>query len=142
MQTKPVMLITHDLLMSYWPQVEPLLATCPVAEELPPEAIKQAVMAGQLFMFVFAKPTDAGPEVELVMVLNMVPSETLPAVNIVAIAGTNLRENVQQHWEAFKGWCHMNGARAIDAYVPERMEQFMEQELGLKRETIHVRLRL
>lgn len=137
-EAKPLLLSTQELLATYWPQVEPLLASAPVAEEFPPETILKAALAGQMFMFVVL----LGDDVELVVVLAPTPSDTLPVMTIVAVAGTTLRKYTRKFWEFFKGWCYMNGARAIDAYVPERMEGFMEKELGLKRETVHVRLRL
>lgn len=140
--TKPLLLFTQQLLDAYWPQVEPLLATAPVAEEFPPSAIYNAVLSGQMLMFVFTKETFDGPEVELVLVMASTPSETFPVLTLVTVAGKNLRTAIKAHWENFKGWCAMNGARAIDAYVPERMEHLMEKELGLKKETSHVRLRL
>lgn len=136
--SKPLMLSTQELLAAYWPQVEPLLATAPISEEFSPAGIKQAALAGQMFIFVLLQGTD----VELVLVVTPTPSELLPVMTIVTVAGKNLRKNVRHFWEYFKGWCFINGARAIDAYVPERMEGFMEKELGLKRETVHVRLRL
>lgn len=136
-QTKPLLLSTQQQLMTYWPQVEPLLASAPVAEEYPPDKILQAAMAGQMFMFVVLDDQN----VELVMLLAPAPSETLPTMNIVTVAGKNLRKHINDYWDYFKGWCIMNGARAIDAYVPDRMENFVEK-LGLKRETVHVRLRL
>ena len=138
-ETKPVMLSTQELLGAYWPQVEPLLASAPISKEFSTDAIFKAVLAGQ--MFIFAAITEAA-EVELVLVLAPVPSDAFPVINIIAVAGKNLRKNTKKYWEFFKGWCFMNGARAIDAYVPERMEGFMDKELGLKKETTHVRLRI
>lgn len=138
-ETKPLMLSTQELLTAYWPQVEPLLLSAPISSEFSTDSIFKATLAGQMFMFVFV--TEAS-NVELVLVLAPVPSDTFPVINIVTVAGKNLRKHTKQYWEFFKGWCYMNGARAIDAYVPERMEEFMENELGLKKETTHVRLRL
>lgn len=135
---KPVMLSTQELLAAHWPQVEPLLASAPVAEEFPPEAIMRAVLAGQMFMFVVKQDID----VELVLVLAPTPSETMPVMTIVTVAGKNLRKHARNLWSHFKGWCYINGARAIDAYVPERLEGFMAKELGLTKETVHVRHRL
>lgn len=136
-KSKPLQLSTQELLAAYWPQVEPLLAQAPIAEEFPPEAIYDAVLAGQMFIFAFLN--DAA--VELVLVLAVTPSETLPVVNIVTVSGKNLRKHIRDYWGFFQGWCAMIGARAIDAYVPDRMEGFVEK-LGLKKETVHVRLRL
>ena len=139
---QPLMLSTQELLMAYWPQVEPLLAKSPVAEEHSPEAIRQAVLQNRMFIFVFKKETPTGPEVELVLLLALVPSETLPVMTIVTVAGKNLRKLGKEFWQHFIGWCRMSGIRAIDAYVPEHMEQFIKKEFGLTRESIHVRLRL
>lgn len=136
-RSRPLMLSTQELLGAYWPQVEPLLAASPIAEEFPPDAIRQSVLAGQMFVFVLEEST----VVELVVVVTATPSPTLPVMTILTVAGKNLRKNTRLFWDYFKGWCFINGARAIDAYVPERMEAFMEN-LGLKRETVHVRLRL
>ena len=141
-EAKPLMLSTQEMLGAYWPQVAPLLASAPIAEEFPPDAILKAALAGQMFVFVVKEETLDGPLVKLVVVLAPVPSDTLPVMTIVTVAGTSLRKFVRMYWDFFKGWCYMNGARAIDAYVPDRMEGFMEKELGLKRETVHVRLRL
>lgn len=141
-EVRPLLLSTQQLLGAYWPQVEPLLASGPAAEELPPSAILQAALAGQMFIFVLTKETDLGPSVELVVVLAPSPSETFPVMNILTVAGRHLRKYTRQFWDYFKGWCYMSGARAIDAYVPDRMEKFIEKELGLKKETVHVRLRL
>lgn len=140
-QTKPVLLSTQVLLATYWPQIEPLLASAPVAEEFPPESILQMALTGQMFVFAIVKEDVDGDTVELVVVLAPVPSDTNPAINIVTVAGRNLRQHIRDYWEYFQGWCVMSGVRAIDAYVPDRMEGFVEK-LGLKRETVHVRLRL
>lgn len=136
-RNKPLQLSTQELLATYWPQVEPLLAQSPISEEFSPDAIYDAVLAGQMFIFAFLNEA----EVELVLVLAITPSETLPVVNIVTVSGKNLRKHIRDYWDFFQGWCAMIGARAIDAYVPDRMEGFVEK-LGLKKETVHVRLRL
>lgn len=123
--------------MTYWPQIEPLLASAPVTEEYTVDNIYQSLISSQMFMFVILK----GSDVEFVMLIAATPSEQFPVVNVITVAGKNLRTQIKEYWEYFKGWCVMNGARAIDAYVPERMEKLLEP-LGLKRETVHVRLRL
>lgn len=140
-KTKPVLLSTQVLLATYWPQIEPLLASAPVTEEFSPEKILELALAGQMFIFAVVKEDVDGDTVELVVVLTAVPSDTNPVINIVTVAGRNLRRHIRDYWEYFQGWCVMSGARAIDAYVPDRMEGFVEK-LGLKRETVHVRLRL
>jgi hypothetical protein len=140
-EIKPLMLSTQQLVQAYWPQVEPLLATAPIAEEFPPHVVKQALLSGQMFLFVFKEDTAEGPLVELVLLLAPSVSESFPVMNILTIAGKNLKANVSRFWEYFQGWCVINGARAIDAYVPERMVKFLDG-LGLKKETVHVRLRL
>lgn len=140
-KNKPVLLSTQEQLLAYWPQIEPLIASAPVAEELTPEKIYQAALAAQMFIFVFVKETIDVDEVELVLVVAPTSSDVLPGVNIITVAGKNLKQHVSDFWEYFKGWCVMNGARAIDAYVPDRLVGFVEK-LGLKRETVHVRLRL
>lgn len=135
---KPIMLSTPELLEAYWPQVQLLLDTAPITEQFSTGTIKQAILSGQMFAFALVEGTD----VNLVLVAAVVPSEKLPSISIVTVAGNGLRGNAREFWEYFKGWCFMNGARAIDAYVPERMEKFLSKELGFKRETIHVRLGL
>jgi hypothetical protein len=136
-KTRPLLLSTQEQLMTYWPQIEPLLAGAPIAEEYPPDKLLQAACMSQMFLFVVLDEQT----VELVVVIAPAPSESLPTMNIVTVAGKNLRKHINDYWDYFKGWCIMNGARAIDAYVPDRMEGFVEK-LGLKRETVHVRLRL
>jgi len=140
-KSKPLLLSTQVQVATYWPQIEKLLLTAPISEEFTPDAVLQAVLAGQMLVFAFIKETEDGEEVELAMVLSKTPSETLPVMTIITVAGKNLKQHINEFWEFFKGWCVMNGARAIDAYVPERMVQLLEP-LGLKRETVHVRLRL
>lgn len=136
-QNRPLLLSTQQQLMTYWPQIEPLLASAPVIEEYSTDKILQSAIAGQMFMFVVLDDQT----VELVVLLAPSASDTTPTINIITVAGKNLRKHINNYWEYFKGWCIMNGARAIDAYVPDRMEPFVEK-LGLKRETVHVRLRL
>lgn len=140
-KTKPVLLFTQEQFATYWPQVEPLLASAPVAEEFSPSDILEAALAGQMFVYVFVRETEEGDIVELAMVFTITPSKKFPVVTIITVAGKNLKQHASDFWEHFKGWCVMSGARAIDAYVPERIEGFVEQ-LGLKKETVHVRLRL
>jgi len=135
--SKPLLLSTQQQIMTYWPQIEPLLASAPVTEEYTVDNIYQSLISSQMFMFVILK----GSDVEFVMLIAATPSEQFPVVNVITVAGKNLRTQIKEYWEYFKGWCVMNGARAIDAYVPERMEKLLEP-LGLKRETVHVRLRL
>lgn len=136
-QTKPLLLSTQQQIATYWPQIKPLLENAPVTEEYTIDNIYQLLISSQMFMFVVLKDTD----VEFVMLIAATPSEQFPVVNIITVAGKNLRTQIKEYWEYFKGWCVMNGARAIDAYVPERIEKLLEP-LGIKRETIHVRLRL
>jgi len=136
----PLLLSTVELLETYWPQVEPLLATGPVSEEYPPDVVLQAALTGQMMIFVVKE--DSTDVVDLAVVLAPTPSKTIPSINVLTVAGRNLRKHLRQFWPMFKGWCYMNGARAIDAYVPDRMEEFVKKELGLTRETVHVRLRL
>lgn len=140
-QTKLLLLSTQQLILAYWPQVEPLLVSAPIAEELTTEGIKEAALTGRMFIFV-AVTDDLVPEVELTMLLAPSPSEIFPVITILTIAGKNIRKHIRAYWKHFQSWCFVNGARAIDAYVPERMEKFLEKELGLKKETVHVRLRL
>lgn len=141
-QTRPLMLSTQQLVMAYWPQVEPLLASAPIAEELSTDAILQGTLTGQYIIFVVVNEELEVPAVELVLVISRPTSETFPVITILTVAGKNLKKNATEFWEFFKGWCFINGARAIDAYVPERMVDYLEQKLGLKKETVHVRLRL
>lgn len=137
MQTKPKMLVTKELLDAYWPQVEPLLASAPIAEDFPPDTIKETIVAGQMYLFAFETEDITGPTVELIMLLAPSPA----GITIVTVAGKNIKKHISHFWEYFKGWCVMNGARAIDAYVPERMEGLVTA-LGLKRKSVHVRLQL
>lgn len=136
-QTKPLLLSSQQQVMTYWPQIEPLLASAPVMEEYTTDKILQAVTSSQMFLFVILDEQN----VELVVLLAPSTSESFPTINIITVAGKNLRKHIKDYWDYFKGWCVMNGARAIDAYVPDRMEGFVEK-LGLKRETVHVRHRL
>lgn len=140
-KSRPVLLSTQEQLNAYWPQIEPLLANAPVMEELSTETIYQAALISQMLIFVFIKETEEGDEVQLVLVVSIVPHEKLLTVNIITVAGKDLRQHTSDFWDYFKGWCVMNGARAVDAYVPDRLVGFVEK-LGLKRESVHVRLRL
>ncbi len=141
-KNKPLLLGTQQLVMAYWPQIEPLLASAPIMEELSTDDILQGVMTGRYLMFVSLDETDDVPNVDLVLVLSKPQSEKFPVITLLVVAGKDLKKNADQFWESFKGWCFMNGARAIDAYVPERMVNYLEQKLGLKKEMVHVRLRL
>lgn len=138
-ETKPRMLATPELLSAYWPQIEPLLAASPISEEISPNQILAAATAGNMIVFVFEEDTVTGPAVELVMVLTSGGSAAAPSFTVVTVAGKSFKKHIDRFWEHFKGWCALNGARAIDAYVPERMLNITEQ-LGFKRKSVHVRL--
>ena len=138
MQAKPKLLATPELVNAYWPQIEPLLASAPIAEDLHPHDIFERAVTGNLLIFVFEVEEGVA---ELAMVLAPNPSISQPGYTIVTIAGKDLKKYINQFWAEFQGWCTMNGARAIDAYVPERMEGLVEK-LGFKRKSVHVRLSL
>lgn len=133
---KPLLLATQQLLSRYWEEVVELLIDAPVLKEYTTDSLLELALAGQ--MFVFAVFDDTG---KLTFVLIAAPQITpeLNILNIVSVAGSKLRAVQAELWEFFRGWCFMNGVRAIDAYVPsERLESILSS-FGFQRESIHVR---
>lgn len=134
----PLLLSTPEMVDAFWPQVEPLLAGAPVTTEYPVSVLYDAVKRKDMNVFVVYKMVELIPTVELVVLMAPALYPNLPTMVILTVAGKNLLKFARMFWEPLKGWIKMNGMKAIDAYVPERMEALMKR-LGLSRETIHVR---
>jgi len=135
---EPKFLVTQELLYSHWPSIAPLLERAPIIGPYSTDDVLKLAVAGAMHIFVFSADTVDGPDVKLVMVLSPSNHPNLPVMNIVTIAGSNLRHFAGRFWETLKGWCYMNGARVIDAYIPDKLLP-TALKLGFVKESTHVR---
>lgn len=134
----PAFLSTKELILSHWGIIEPMIAGAPVMTDYTPDAILHSALNGEMFVFVVKRDTEEGPDIELVVILAPMITPKLASAVIVTVAGKNLMKNAAKYWGFLKGWMYMNGMRAVDAYVPGKLETVLKR-LNFKRESVHVR---
>jgi hypothetical protein len=134
---EPLLLSTQQLLNEHWPQISALLQDAPINEEYGVEDIYQAAINGIMFVFVVKQEND------VLLVLVTIPQLTpkLNSITIVTVAGSQLVAITAALWEYFKGWAYICGARAVDAYVPDRLVPVLTR-MGFMRKSVHVRYEL
>lgn len=134
---EPLLLSTQQLLNEHWPQISALLQDAPIMEEYGVDDIYQAAITGVMFIFVVKQEAD----VRLVLVAAPQLSPKLNTLVIVTVAGSQLAAITSALWEHFKGWAYICGARAVDAYVPDRLVPVLAR-MGFTRKSVHVRYEL
>lgn len=126
---RPIQVVSTEMLEAFWPHVEPLLQRSIDrygAKEMSIYDLAGLVRDGKVQLVVVTNdPTGLAPytKVELVLAVEVVLYPQLPALNIVAIGGRNLKRYKKRFWDMFKGWAYMNGARAIEASVGPAMQR-------------------
>lgn len=129
----PVQLVNAQLIDAFWPLVRPLLDRC-VREamhgEMVVDDIRAMALSGQLSLMVFTNDrTGSNPyrTVELAIAIEPVVYPRLPAINIVAMGGTNFGLIQKKFWKMFRDWAYMNGARVIEASVSPAMLRILKR---------------
>lgn len=141
---EPLILSTVELLDQHWPACEPLLRRCTERadfDEMDPVDIYNAVRQGAAYIFVVKKDTVDGPDVKLVLAVEVVKYPKMSTFNILALGGEDLMLCHDKFWKAFCGWAYMSGVRAIEGRVSEAIEK-MIQPIGFKRAFVQVRFPL
>lgn len=144
---QPVQLVTSELLERFWPMAAVHLDRCvkgALHGEYTTEDLYQMATMGKAVVFVVTNdPTGKHPDtdVSIAFVVEPVLYPKLNAVNILALGGHDLSSAQKQHWESFKGWAYMNGARAIEASVGPAMMRVLSR-WGFKPVYTHARLSL
>jgi hypothetical protein len=144
---EPLMLSTPALVEAYWPQVEPLFKeVCENAMhgEFNIQDLKALALHGAVSIFVVTNDktaTNPDREVKLALAVEILSYPRLPAMNVLALGGKDLRLFHKKFWNQFCGWAYMNGVRAIDGWVNPAMKRILER-LGFKQVYSHMRLEL
>jgi hypothetical protein len=97
--------------------------------ELHVDDIKSFALAGKVVIMVFTRNSDPSlnEPVELAIAIEPVAYPRLPAINIMAMGGTNFGLIQTKYWTYFKGWAMMQGARAIEASVSPAMMRVLRR---------------
>lgn len=141
---EPLLIGTVEQLNQYWNAVIPLLQKyinrC-VSDEESLENIYTSVAEGRAFMFVVKADTVDGPEVDLVLVLELVQYSKYSAMEIKVLSGRNLMLYAKKYWDYVCGWAYMSGVRALEGHVPPALERLVGQ-LGLTRTQSCIQVRM
>lgn len=144
---EPLLLSTPDALANFWPLAQPLLSRC-VKEamhgEMGVDDIKAMAQSGRAFIFVLTNDksgTNPNREVRLALAVEVVQYPRLPALNVLALGGTELAMFHRKFWKQFCGWAYMNGVRAVDGWVGPGMQKMLSR-FGFKQVYAHMRLEL
>ena len=141
---EPLLLSTKELLDKYWPRASKLVDRCikkSMHGELSVEDVYNMVLQQKAFVFVFKCDKGIQPDVKLVLVLEICGYPKLPAMNVLALAGSNLGEFYDKFWSKVCGWAYMNGIRAIEGWVSPAMQKVISK-YGFKPIYTHMRLDL
>lgn len=141
---EPVLLATQEMFQIYWPQcVEHLdrVVSEAMHGEMDTDDILQLALAGRMQVFAFKKDEGELPDVALVLVMELISYPKFAAMNIVAMGGHDLSLFGSKFWDHIKGWCYMNGIRAIESLVSPAMARVATRaEFGF--EPVYTQLRL
>ena len=141
---EPLLLATKEQFDLYWGQCVPLLDKVidkAMHGELTTEDIYNSAIQGQSYVFVLKGNDIELPDVKLVLVMELVNYPRLPALNVIAIGGTNLKQFFEKYWESVTGWAYMNGVRAIESSVSPAMARIISR-FGFKHTYAHMRINL
>jgi hypothetical protein len=112
--------------------------------ELEIEDIKVMALNRAAFIFVLTNDktgTNPNLDVRLALAAEVVQYPRLPALNILALGGTDLAVFHRKFWREFCGWAYMNGVRVIDGWVNPAMQRMITR-FGFKQVYSHMRLEL
>ena len=144
---QPVQLSTRQLVDTFWPLAGPLLDRCVCkatrGEYLVEDLYRMAIEGRAVVFVVTNDPTGMSEDthVTLALVVEPVLYPRLNTINIIALGGSSFNEVQRRHFESFKGWAYMNGARAIEASVSPAMMRVLKR-WGFEPAYVHARLML
>jgi hypothetical protein len=144
---EPLLLSTPELLYNFWYLAYPLLERCvkeAMRGEMDIHDIEALARAGKAYIFVLTNDktgTNPDREVRLALAVEVVQYPRLPALNVLALGGTELAMFHRKFWKQFCGWAYMNGVRAVDGWVSPGMQRMLTR-FGFKQVYAHMRLDL
>jgi len=109
---EPLLLSTPENFEKYWPLAKPLIEKCirrAMHGEITIDDIRALAQQQQLYVFVVKYDKTIIPSVKLVVVMDVANYPRLAAMNIFAIAGTDLDYFYRKYWKKLCGWAYMNG---------------------------------
>jgi len=139
-----LLLSSKEQFDKYWPYAKPLIEQCikkSMHGEITIDDIYNLALQGKLYVFVAKCDRTMVPSVRLALVLEIVNYPRLPALNILALGGTDLHLLYEKFWKKLCGWAYMNGVRAIEGWVSPAMERVISR-YGFKHVYTHMRLNL
>lgn len=135
-----ILLAGEQTIMAHSAVIRPFLDSCvDLRVQATANDILQAALENRVFIFVAKKDTVDGPDVHMVVVTEPCPYPQLPTLNIVSVAGTNLRHGLRKYLPKLENWASVIGFKAVESYLSdERLESLMAEH-GYSRKSIHVR---
>jgi len=144
---QPLQITTPQQLETYWPLAAPHLDRCVSKAqrgEYGLDDLYRMVTEGKAILFVITNDVQGvhpDTDVSLAFIVEPVLYPRLNTINIVALGGRDFSRVQREHWEAFKGWAYMNGARGIEASVGPSMMRILKR-WGFEPAYTHARLSL
>jgi hypothetical protein len=141
---EPLLLATKEQFDTYWTATKPLLEKCvkrAMHGEMTIDDIHNAALQGKMYIFVVKCDKTITKSVKLALVLEIIHYPKLPAMNIVALGGSDLDALHAKYWKMLCGWAYMNSVRVIEGWVSPAMERVISQ-YGFKPVYTHMRLEL
>jgi hypothetical protein len=125
---EPLLLSTKEQYDRYWTTARPLIEKCirrAMHGEITVDDIYAMAQQQQVYIFIVKSDKTIMPSVKLVVVLDIVNYPRLPAMNIMALAGSNLDYFYKKYWDKLCGWAYMNGVRVLEGWVAPGMERII-----------------
>ncbi len=125
---EPLLLCTKEHYDKYWMAARPLIEKCirrAMHGEITIDDILALAQQQKLYVFVVKSDKTITPSVKLVVVLDVVNYPRLPAMNILALAGSDLNYFHKKYWNKLCGWAYMNGVRVLEGWVAPGMERIV-----------------
>jgi hypothetical protein len=138
---EPLLLATQELLDRYWPQAAVHLERVvneAMHGELTVEDIYQATLEGRMYVMVAKNDDFELPDVKFVLVLEVRQYPRYAAMNVVAIAGSDLRHLMKRFWGKICSWAYINGVRKFECSVAPAMERILSSA-GFERHYVQMR---
>ena len=140
---EPLLLSTREQYDKYWAYTVPHIEKCLKSTtygELDAQHIYERGLSAQNWVIIVK--SDAGPEpkVKLVLVFEPLDYPNLPALSLVVLGGSDLRDLSDKYLDKLKGWAYMNGARAIEGLVGNPAMERVIKRLGFK--PVYTQMRL
>ena len=133
---EPLLLATKEQFDTYWSATKRAMHG-----EMTIDDIYNAALQGKMYIFVVKCDKTITKSVKLALVLEIIHYPKLPAMNIVALGGSDLDALHAKYWKMLCGWAYMNSVRVIEGWVSPAMERVISQ-YGFKPVYTHMRLEL